>query len=197
MINEGYPLQFPMGWKRTQNPERAMFRNHTVAQAVNYLLDELNRLGGSNVIVSTNLMLRIDGLPYSNQKKPDDVGVAVYFNLEGEQQCFPCDRWDEVSHNIWAIYKSIQAIRGLSRWGAKEMVSSAFKGFRALPSPKDSIVMGVEYFSGIEDPEYLSLKYKSLAKKLHPDNKETGNQEQFQSMMEQYKQKKQSLGGQE
>jgi len=66
----------------------------TATRTRDYLFVELDRLGEKNIIISTNLALRNDGLPRANQKMPDDAGVAVYFTLKNEQKCFPCYKWD-------------------------------------------------------------------------------------------------------
>jgi hypothetical protein len=105
-------------------------------------MNEIRKLGSKQVVISSNLELRNDGLPRASQRAPTDQGVAVYFNLNGRSQCFPCDRWTTVEHNLWAIAKSIEALRGLERWGAKTMVDAAFRGFQALPAPDGSPMIG-------------------------------------------------------
>jgi hypothetical protein len=54
-------------------------------EVTNHLINEIRRLGGDNAILSTNIKLRVDGLPYSNQAQPNDTGAAVYFNLKGNR----------------------------------------------------------------------------------------------------------------
>ena len=46
----------------------------------------LVRGGADDGMLSTNLRVKIDGLPYSNQKEPEDPGIAVYFDWEGQQR---------------------------------------------------------------------------------------------------------------
>ena len=134
---EAYPLHWPAGRKRTPPAQVAWSRfqpNGRAMEAAN-VQAELSRLGASNVIISTNVRLRRDGFPYSSDKPPSDAGVAVYFDYLGSQKCFPCDRWVLVEENLRAIFKSIEAIRGLERWGSKSFVEAAFTGFAALPAP--------------------------------------------------------------
>jgi len=191
MINEGYPLQFPNNWKRTIKTERARFGNHSVFQAIYMLRNEIEKLGGKNLVISTNLLLKINGFAYSSQSPPEDSGVAVYFMLKDKEQCFPCDRWNRVEHNIWAIYKSIEAIRGLDRWGAKDMVESAFKGFQALPSPGQETKSNVRYFRGINSFGEGKAIFRNLAIELHPDK--GGNADEFMELNKQFVQFKQSM----
>lgn len=98
-------------------------------------MDELRLLGARNVVLSTNVELRRDGLPYANRPEPGDSGAAAYFTHNGKSMCFSCDRWDRVRDNIRAIEKTIAAMRGIERWGTGEMVQAAFSGFEALPPP--------------------------------------------------------------
>ena len=191
MITDGYPLQFPVGKERNKSPENARFGEHTVAQASIWLRKEIEKLGGKNLVISCNLMLKLDGLPYSGQKKPSDCGVAVYFKLKDKEQCFPCDRWNSVEHNLWAIYKSIEAIRGLERWGAKDMMESAFKGFQALPSPEQVTNTKVRYFSGCNSLSEGKERFRNLVQELHPDK--GGNQDDFMELNSQFTQFKQSM----
>lgn len=80
--------------------------------------------------------MRQDGFPYPKQALPADKGVAIYFTLNSRQMCFACDRWDKVQDNIYAIAMTIEALRGIERWGSGSMVEQAFTGFVALPAPK-------------------------------------------------------------
>ncbi len=181
-MTEAYPLHWPPGWPRTQYPKRSQFGSHTLHKTVLYLRDELRRLGAKNVVISTNIPIKMDGDPYSRYKTPDDKGVAVYFTLNGEPECFPCDRWDQVEHNIWAVVKTIEALRGLERWGSKDMVKAAFSGFKALPeSGTESQII---YFKGCDTLEKLKARKWELAKKLHADR--GGHDLAFIEMMQEY-----------
>lgn len=76
---------------------------------------EVSRLGGERLVVSTNVPLRRDGNPYSDIREPSDVGVAVYFVRKGRRLVFCCDAWNTVSSNLWAVVKTIDALRGVER----------------------------------------------------------------------------------
>lgn len=98
-------------------------------------------MGGRNVVVSTNKPVRKDGGVYANAREPEDPGVAVYFERDGDRVCFACDQYDRVWKNMRAIAKTIEAMRGIERWGSKEMLDRAFTGFAALPPPSTPIEM--------------------------------------------------------
>lgn len=129
-----FPLQWPERWFRTPDHQREHARfKVTLAEAVEDLLSELAKMGATNVVITSNLPTRQDGLPYSTASC-DDPGIAVYFVHQGKEHVFPCDRWNKPAANIRAIGLTIQSLRGIERWGAVAMVTRAFNGFAALPA---------------------------------------------------------------
>lgn len=192
-----YPLCWPAGRPRTPAHKRERARFHkqtrayrtygtgptattsshiersgiTLGQARDELLAELARLGARNVILSTNLTLRNDGLPYANQRQPDDPGGAVYFQHNGRDMAFACDRWTRIEDNLSAIARTIEALRGIERWGTGEMVAAAFEGFTALPAARTAKrrwwqVFGVEAHASSATAVAM---YRRKALELHPD----------------------------
>lgn len=165
------PLYWPAGWKRTARRQRARFGETNSFRETQEILAELGRMGvrGQNVIVSTNMRLRQDGIPYANQSAPDDPGAAVWFTLKGDERVLACDRWDRVAHNLRAIALHIAAIRGQDRWGVGSL-DQAFAGFVALPEQAGGITWW-DYF-GLEPNatrEEIERAYKQSAKYDHPD----------------------------
>lgn len=163
---EAYPLAWPVGWPRTKESQKARF-DGTFARIRSELFAEVERMGGQHIVLSTNIPLRRDGLPYANIREPADTGVAVYFLRRKKQMVFACDRWSTVRDNMRAIQKTIDAIRGIERWGASEMMERAFQAFEALPPPTDwSGTLGVPKSATRED---IERAYRSKAKAAHPD----------------------------
>lgn len=186
---EAYPLYWPMGWPKTAKPSHPPFKT-SFASARDALFNELRLMGATNVVLSSNVELRRDGLPYAG-RIPADPAVAVYFNRQGQPQCIPCDKWDRVEHNIQAIRKTIEALRGLERWGAKSMVDAAFTGFKALPSSVDPTaerswweILGV---AATANPVEIKRAYTNLAQRWHPD-KPGGDAARFQQIKNAYEQ---------
>lgn len=179
-----YPLSFPLNQPRTPASERrrAQFttrrhrysgygptRKHSVAESAQALEDEIRRMGGMDMIISSNLKVKANGLPYSNQRTPEDPGVAVYFKWKKRDLVFACDKWITVEDNLWAIVKHIEALRGQERWGVGSL-DQAFAGYAALPDPdarKWWEVLGVPETA---DDATIKSAYIKLAKQNHPDH---------------------------
>jgi hypothetical protein len=183
MTVEAYPLAWPQGWERTKRREDGRF-GVTFARARDELLAEISRLRGTLPVISSNMQMRRDGLPYANQPALDDPGIAVYFTYKGKQMCFACDKYRKVEANMRAIQLTISAIRGIERWGASDMMERAFTGFTALPDQSSEswwVVLGVSQQAARAD---VDAAYRALRSKHHPDK--GGDPEQFQRVQRAY-----------
>lgn len=160
----------------------------TLAVACQRLLREISAftvsgrswvINPATVIVSSNVPVRRDGLPYSNAREPDDPGVAVYFEMKGQKHCLTCDKWDRVADNLNAIAKHIEAMRGQLRWGVAD-VAAMFAGFKALPGAiitpvtmsSDEATRWIEEKTGVKIINTDSWKqaYRMAAKRYHDDS---------------------------
>lgn len=178
MTITAYPLAWPLHRPRTawNQVERSNFdRKRSLANARDLLINEVRLLGGSSLIISTNIPLRLDGLPRSGYAAPRDAGVAIYFKRAKQDMAFACDRWDRVEDNIYAIAKTIDALRGVARWGSGDMLKAAFTGFAALPAPFVASVkrdwQAVLELQDLLQPSEDDIRraYQRLASKFHPD----------------------------
>lgn len=177
-MTQAYPLHWPTQKPRTVRCKKSKFKT-TFHKARDTLLNEIKLLDGKHIIISSNIPVRRDGIPYADHRKPEDPGIAVYFDLNGKSMCFACDLFDRVEDNTQAISLSIQALRGLERWGGIEMQQAAFSGFAALPAPNSAwpTVLGVNDNCSLQEAENA---YRQLAKRAHPDN--GGSIEQMQRL---------------
>lgn len=167
-----YPLSWPLGRPRATLRKTSLFST-TLAKARDGLLAELDLMGADDVILSANLELRRDGLPYATKRQPADPGVCAYFTWREQSYALGCDCWDKVEDNMQAIRKTVEALRGIARWGTGEMMAAAFVGFKALPEQVGPDagrawwqVLGVEHNDG---PDTINAAYRALAKQAHPD----------------------------
>jgi hypothetical protein len=166
-----FPLSWPAGRARTRHPARSKFKVQSFSRVRDELLNELKLLGAAGVILSTNLRLRLDGLPLAGQAQPADPGVAVYFRYKDADVCFACDRWTKIEDNLQAVRHTIEALRGIARWGTGDMVKAAFTGFAQLPPARTALrpwpdVLGVAAHAPTDDVE---AAYRALVMKHHPD----------------------------
>lgn len=184
---EAYPLHWPEGWPKTEQWKRESSKfKSTVAVARDELFAEIGRLRGRyfcgpEPILSTNIELRQDGIPHANRRNPDDPGVAVYFEYKKQGYCFACDKYKRVWENMVAIRKTIEAIRGIERWGASDMMQRAFSGFVQIEDQSQRTWWQVLGVSEDADNEDVSRAYRALRSKHHPDR--GGDQASFQAVM--------------
>lgn len=187
MTAQAYPLAWPASRKRTPQIEQKIARFGkkqdtngwkqtkplTLNEAINRVLEELNRLVAENVVISTNLELRNDGFPRSGQRKPLDCGVCIYSTLDGKALTLPCDTFNTIEGNIAAIAAHIQATRTIERNGVATTFEM-FAGFMALPAPTagqrkkpwyEILQVGETATRG-----QIQRAYRALSKKAHPDN---------------------------
>jgi hypothetical protein len=188
-----YPLQWPMGWKRTPAGARTYGRfskkrtrtstygsssytdDVSIGEATQRLLAELERMGAPeyDVVISSNLQLRLDGLPRSGQAQPADPGVAVYWRDGKQDRCMAIDMYTKVEQNIAALAATIDAMRAIERHGGAAILDRAFTGFTALPPP---IVAGMArpWWEVLQVPrdakrDDVKAAYRRLASAAHPD----------------------------
>lgn len=178
MADIRYPLNWPEGWKRTPLHRRGPSRfrvSETTSR--NMLLNELRLFGAQNVILSTSVALRLDGLPYANQKPPEDTGVAVYWVRKGENENIACDVYRTIGENYRALAQAIEAFRMLDRCGASEILKRVYTGFVALPAPGNwRVTLGLAHLEQITQAD-VEAAYRKKALTTHPD--QGGSTEEF------------------
>lgn len=170
-----FPLSWPDGWPRTPASNRKTDNQFggrhglTMGRARDQLVLELQRLHASNVVLSANLKLRPDGLPYAETRRVADPGVAVYFVFKKKPMVMAMDHYLTVAGNIRSLTLAIEAMRQLDRHGGGTMLERAFVGFVALAAP-DSKKPWREVFGVPADwrGDIRSL-YREKARNRHPD----------------------------
>jgi len=193
-----YPLCWPAGWRRTiaEQRERANFNKKvpqyrqvrgadgvmrpersfdratelSVSDATTRLLAELDRMGidREDIVISTNIELRMDGLPKSNRRAPEDPGVAVYWRRGKDTRCMAIDRYVRVEDNLAAVAATLDAMRSIERHGGATILDRAFQGFVALPAPVAWWQILKLKGPDVTESEVVSA-HRRLAMEHHPD----------------------------
>jgi hypothetical protein len=185
-----YPLEWPIGWKRTdpRQRQRAEFRRTvndvvdgqvkkrgvavSVIVATGRLERQLELLGvKGDMTLSTNVSLRLDGRPRSDEE-PRDPGAAIYFSFKGKATVLACDKWTRVADNIAAIAAHIDALRRVDRYGVGT-IEQALAGYKALPADTAAdwrAAFGFTAGARVTVDE-LTARYRMMAKDRHPADK--------------------------
>jgi hypothetical protein len=182
-----YPLEWPLGWKRTRSRRSADFRmtregrpapdgkttkyatQVNMAVATERLERQLDALGAKNPTLSTNVSLTMSGRPRGDEN-PSDPGAAVYFMFKGKATVLACDSYFRVADNIAALAAHIDALRRIERYGVGT-IEQALAGYKALPADTAAdwrmVLFGVKDCRvGIDD---VQAAYRSRAREVHPD----------------------------
>ena len=171
---EAYPLTWPQGWPRKKSHQRSRAKFSTsgrvlsVMDGIQRVLLELERLGvkRDDLVISTDIPTRLDGLPRSDRTVVDP-GVAVYWRKGKDTRCMAIDRYDRVADNLAAIAATLEAMRAIERHGGAEILDRAFTGFVALPAPEQWWqVLGVAENATRGE---IDAAYRRLAALHHPD----------------------------
>lgn len=199
-MTEAYPLQWPDGWPRAKSRDSdSRFHGRVYGlspgRARDDLLAEMRKLGATEIVLSTNIELRRDGLPYSNARMPTDPGVAIYFKLKKRPLVMAQDRFTSVAGNMRSLTLAIEAMRQMERHGGGHMMERAFTGFVAI-APPDWKKPWREVFGVKPDwkCDYPSLRamYLDKATKRHSDT--GGNDNLMAELNVAYEEAKQELG---
>jgi len=133
-----YPLCWPEDWPRTRQrfPARPKLSFRAVRET---LLETLYRLDADDAVISCNLPLEATVSPMLRVYRPEDPGVAVYFQLLGGHWVIPCDRWDSVRANIQGINQALLALETVAHTGVSDALRRALWGFAVYLEPEPEL----------------------------------------------------------
>jgi hypothetical protein len=165
----GYPLTWPAGQPRTKSRKRSPFKV-TFGKALDELIWSLRQLGAADIVISSNVPTKRDGLPYADEDDYDEPGVSLWFNRKNKPFVIACDAYRSPRDNIRALGLTIDALRSIERHGSASLMEQAFTGFTALPAhaaePSWYEVLGVAPTAPIDE---IKAAYRRLAFEAHPD----------------------------
>jgi len=158
---------------RDTYPERE--RSHEIQAAQMAAQQLVNATRALGLALNTNLKLRLDGMPRSNQAQAARRGAVVYWN----DQWTAAPRWMSIGCytktelKIAALTAIIKAMRAIEQHGGAVALERAFNSFAALSAP---IVAGIrrhwrdamEFANGKPTHEAITSHFRPLAATAHP-----------------------------
>lgn len=194
-MTQAYPLHWPPGFPRITTPEASRFKT-SISGSIKNVMTELQRFGNdskksvSNIVISANVSLM--------DQHPRDGAIACYFRWDNMDCCIAVDKYKWPEENLQAIALIIDAERTKLRHGGLNIVRASFRGFTALPPPKDGKyiapktwweVLGFDKRSiALADAESA---YRKLVKSHHPDK--GGDPAQFNQIADAIRQAREEL----
>lgn len=172
-----FPLAWPAHKPRTPSTRQkagkfaANGSPISMAAAIKRAMDEIGRLGGIYGLISSNVEVRLDGLPRSGQRAPADPGVCLYFQLRGKPYAMACDAYTKVEQNLAAIAAHIEATRAIERHGVAT-AAETLQAFVSLPSnaaPAPRPWWDVLGLPRSTTRARLEAQYRLKARSAHPD----------------------------
>lgn len=161
------------------------------------LLDvELSKLGARNIVIQAEFEareIRNDGWPRSTAR-PKGPAVIVSFDSDKGPLSFPCDTFQRWEDNLYAIARSLEALRAVDRYGVTRRAEQ-YRGWAQLPAAAPDRAFGSKLeasrwlaeIAGVVDGrplsgDHLETTYRIAARRLHPDA--GGSTEAFQRLQD-------------
>jgi len=193
-----YPLDWPNQYERTDEHDQVRWPGNLKGKTGGDIRDDLVQEAEKtaddevSIVISSNLETFERGgrqVPYANNRRPDDPGIAVYLTIDGAPKVFACDRYRKVQGNMRAVTTTLRDLRRISKRGVNE-AERAYQGFAQLPSKGETEGSAWWQILGI-DPDTDTLEdvlhaYRERAKEVHPD--QGGSQEAFTELQKAYEQ---------
>jgi hypothetical protein len=140
-----------------------------VGRARDLLIGQLRLLPATDIVISSNVPVKADGLLYADSRRIDDPGIAAYFKFKGKRRVMARDGFISVAGNLRSLGLAIEGMRQMHRHGGDLMLERAFEGFLAI-APPDWKKPWREVF-GIK-PDWsgdIGELYRTKARIRHPD----------------------------
>jgi hypothetical protein len=171
------PLAAP-GYKSRKS---ATFRVSYSAR-LDLLENELRAIRAQDIVIQAGFameQIRNDGWPRSSAR-PTHPAVVLTFRTKRGIVSMPCDTYKNMEDNIYAIAKSLEALRSVDRYGVTQN-GEQYRGWTALPeagksdSTRKAAVTLACYAPALTadqiqaDRGAMQEAYRMAAKKAHPD----------------------------
>ncbi|MEN0050630.1 MAG: DnaJ domain-containing protein [Bacteroidota bacterium] len=189
-------LVYPAAYVKVAKPTKSKFdKKLTLHNSLNELAKELGLFEASDIIITMNVPLTRGGMPFPlgnvMAHQPEQVGVSVFFTKLNQRAGLCNDKWDMVQHNVRALKKTIEAFRGIERWGSQEsllnIMANGLPDARpvdlALPSMHNKQWWEILELGQSRSEKAILSAFKRLSQIYHPD-KSGGSQEMFKILVD-------------
>lgn len=125
-------------------------------------------------MVSSNLPLRLDGLPLAGAREPrEDPGIALWWveRKTGATRVLACDMWLTTRENMRAVGLALMALRQLERSGSTQILDRTMQTFasKGLPAPKPEWVYTLGLVDYPPSVAHVEDAFRARSKIAHPD----------------------------
>ncbi len=159
-----FPLLWPEGHARVKSRERSAFRTAFPA-ALKNVKDSLRLFAQDSGKALTSVQITSNAS--FMDEKPDDPGIAVWFEWDGAMRCIAVDRYLTVAENLQAIHHVLEARRVELRHAGINMVRTTFRGFvAALPAPGAAAWWAILGVSQTATPDQITAAYRDKQRAL-------------------------------
>lgn len=202
-----------MSWPGELTPANRRKRSQFMSQwgsTLELLQREIRFLAGKNVIFQCPVReqdIRVDGGIKSNARPSEHPGVIITFDSKHGPLSYHSDQYTDFQSNVRAIALALEALRAVDRYGVNK-AGTQYSGYKRLP-PAGEFTNGRKAMTEDEAAAFVALHsgfdwakgavganavltsandftalYKTAMRRLHPENKETGNEAAFVDLQE-------------
>jgi hypothetical protein len=169
-------------WPGQPNPDR----RHSpflasLADTVNVLERELRMLDARQVVIQVALDerdIRLDGFPKSGRLAAHP-GVILAFESKWGPLQYATDEFWSWEDNLRGVALAMEALRKVDRYGVSKR-GEQYVGWKAIPQFSGGFQSREQAQQWIEEHG----GYREAARTLHPDNAETGDEEEFKKLQQ-------------
>ena len=152
----------------------------SLSATVETLARELRHLDAKRIVLQLDLRerdIRIDGFPRADAR-PSSPAVVLAFESKWGALRYATGEFEDWKDNLRAIALSMEALRKVDRYGVSKR-GEQYTGWRAIPQRTGA------FPSREEAARFLESHggFRAGARKLHPDNPETGDEETFKQLV--------------
>lgn len=169
-------------WPGQPNPDRRHSPfSASLGETVSVLERELRMLNASQIVIQVALGendIRLDGFPKAGRNAAHP-GVIVAFESKWGPLQYATDEFWSWEDNLRGIALGMEALRKVDRYGVSKR-GEQYTGWRQIAQTSGG-------FQSREQAERWIAEqggYRDAARRLHPDNLETGDEDEFKKLQQ-------------